>query len=56
MENGTSDRSFPHELGHVLLNTFGDHRVAPDNLMHIDEGSTGNNLAKVQCDIVFARA
>jgi hypothetical protein len=50
-------RTFPHELGHVMFNTFAEHSVGPDNIMHITPGSTGRDtVAPGQCDILFAQA
>jgi hypothetical protein len=54
--NGVDTRTFPHELAHVLMNTFADHRVTADNLQHISAGATGERIAPVQCAIMYTRA
>jgi hypothetical protein len=55
--NGHSQRALAHEFAHILMNTFGEHSVRPDNLQHIDAGATGDErLEPVQCGIIFARA
>ena len=54
--NGADSRTLPHELAHVLMNTFADHRVTKDNLQHISDGGTGENIAPVQCAIMYTRA
>jgi hypothetical protein len=33
--NGAGSRTFPHELAHILMNTFADHSVTVDNLQHV---------------------
>ena len=53
--NGADDRTFPHELAHILMNTFADHRVTAANLQHISTGSTGVQIAPVQCAIMYTR-
>ena len=55
VEAAADSRTPSHELGHVLLNVFNDHVVVDSNIMHITDGSTGSNAARVQCDIIFAR-
>ena len=54
--NGHNRRTLAHEFGHILMNTFADHSVVPNNLLHISRGSTGERLEPVQCAIVFSRA
>ena len=54
--NGHSQRVLAHEFAHILMNSFGEHRVRADNLQHIDAGATGERLEPVQCGIVFARS
>ena len=49
-------RTFPHELAHILMNTFEDHRVTENNLQHISAGATGEKIAPVQCAIMYTRA
>src|SRR5262249_30389720 len=54
--NGHDRRTLAHEFGHILMNTFGDHSVRSDNLLHISSGATGERLEPVQCGIIFARS
>ncbi len=54
--NDVDSKTFPHELAHVLMNAFSDHRVTADNLQHVSAGSTGVNIAPVQCAIMYTRA
>jgi hypothetical protein len=53
--SGVDARTFPHEIAHVLMNTFADHNVTENNLQHISAGATGEAIAKVQCDIMYTR-
>ncbi len=53
--NGAGGRTFPHELAHILMNTFGDHSETADNVQHVSKGSTGAKLAPVQCAIMYSR-
>jgi hypothetical protein len=55
IEAASDSRTPAHEIGHVLLNVFADHAVVTSNIMHVTPGSTGNDAARVQCDILFAR-
>ena len=55
IEAASDTRTPPHEIGHVLMNIFGDHSVVTGNIMHVTPGSTGSDVAQVQCDILFAR-
>lgn len=54
--DGADNRTFPHEIAHVLMNTFADHRVTADNLQHISSGGTDVKIAPVQCAIMYTRA
>ena len=54
--NGSDNRTFPHEIAHVLMNTFADHSVTRDNLQNVDRGTTGTNISPVQCAIMYSRA
>lgn len=54
--SGVDARTFPHELAHILMNTFEDHRVTENNLQHISAGATGEKIAPVQCAIMYTRA
>jgi hypothetical protein len=53
--NDVENKTFPHELAHILMNAFADHRVTADNLQHVSRGSTGVNIAPVQCAIMYTR-
>jgi len=55
ISNGVETRTFSHELAHVLMNTFSDHRVTENNLQHVSPGAKGNNIAPVQCAIMYTR-
>ena len=54
--NGAPSRTFPHELAHILMSTFEDHKVTEDNLQHISGGAKGEKVAPVQCAIMYTRA
>jgi len=53
--NTAADRTLAHELGHILLNP-GTHAMPADNLMHVTNTATGNNLTADQCKTIFANA
>lgn len=53
--NSAADRSLAHELGHILLDP-GTHSMPANNLMHITNTATGNNLTPSQCATIFANA
>ena len=53
--NGADARTFPHEVAHILMNTFADHRVTAENLQHISTGAQGEKIAPVQCAIMYTR-
>ena len=55
VEAAADARTPAHEIGHILLNVFADHAVVAGNIMHVTPGSTGSDVATVQCDIIFAR-
>jgi hypothetical protein len=54
--NGAGARTLPHELAHILMNTFADHQVTKNNLQRVGSGVTGENIAPVQCAIMYTRA
>ncbi|PWT95624.1 MAG: hypothetical protein C5B52_17400 [Bacteroidetes bacterium] len=54
--NGAPSRTFPHELAHILMSTFEDHKVTEDNLQHTSGGAKGEKIAPVQCAIMYTRA
>ncbi len=49
------DRTLAHELGHILLNP-GSHGEPANNLMHVTNTATGNDLTPSQCATIFANA
>lgn len=55
ISNGSGSRTFPHELAHILMNTFADHNVTADNLQQVSSRATGEKIAPVQCAIMYTR-
>jgi hypothetical protein len=53
---GADLRTMPHEFSHYLMDVFFEHRVQTRNLQHISDGSTGQEITSLQCDIMFTRA
>ena len=53
--NTAADRTLAHELGHILLDP-GSHGMPANNLMHITNTATGNDLDATQCATIFANA
>ncbi len=53
--NAAAPRTLAHEFGHILLNP-GTHAMPPDNLMHVTNTATANNLTPAQCATIFANA
>ncbi len=53
---GAGVRTMPHEFSHYLMSVFAEHRTQATNLQHTTEGSTGEQITSLQCDIMFTRA
>jgi hypothetical protein len=53
--NSAVDRTLAHELGHILLDP-GTHGMPANNLMHVTNTATGNDLTSTQCATIFTNA